>query len=454
MRRLPFKFQLTLGPILIAATLVGLIWYTLMQFDDLRRQNEVIRQWTRVTDRMHLAISAGHQMRSLSERMLQKTSDHNDVQFSYLEQSRVFADNVTYPECFDRFPREIRKKIEIAEPDIRFSDEMSPTQVIATLDTLLPQLDELYDNWWLQKRAAYITYYEDVQQTINHYITVSLTILAVCLFLAGGATLWTLRTTNTRLKKLAQQTQAVSEGKLSVIQPPAQCIDEIDNAMASVSQMTDRLLKVVAVEKVLQGAEEERRRIAMDMHDQVLAELTTIGRQMDSMQQSTVDVRDQLPQLREGITQTIQAIREVIDNLHPNVLDMLGLASAVRALTERVCKGPQCPTCYLSIDEDIDKYLNNYVRIMLYRIIQELINNLIRHARCTQFEVRIHRQGNQLLVVVEDNGLGFDAAKVASGRGLANINERARVIGGKAQWKPSRFTSGSCFELTLPINSL
>jgi two-component system, NarL family, sensor histidine kinase UhpB len=452
MRHLPFKYQVALGPAIVVVTLIGLIWFTLMQFDELKRQNEIIRQWARVTDRMHLAISAGYQLREISRGLLTQNADRTDLQFNYVEQSRVFSDNVLYPECFDRLPVELRNIIDATEPKLRFREDLAPAEVIANLDTLLPQLEKLYDIWWVQKRAAYITYYDDVQETNSHYLSIALTMLALCLVLASGFTIWTLRTTNGRLKKLARQTQGVSDGTMTTLTAPTVCIDEIDNVTASVSRMTQRLLQVVAVEKVLQGAEDERRRIAMDMHDQVLAELTSVTRQLDSLQQqATPQLRAQLHQAREELQRTIQTIREVIDDLHPHVLDMLGLSAAIGALTERACKGSHCPSCYLSIDADIDIRLNAYTRIMLYRIVQEVVTNLMRHAHCTQYEIRLHQQEARIVLSIEDNGQGFDPNQPSSGHGLINISERARAIGAQINWKPSRFNSGTCFELTLDL---
>lgn len=454
MRHLPFKYQVALGPAIVVVTLIGLIWYTLAQFDELQRQNEIIRQWARVTDRMHLAISAGYQLREISRSLMLQNADRTDLQFNYLEQSRVFSDNVLYPECFDRLPGELRNIIDATEPKLRFREDLAPAEVIANLDSLLPQLEKLYDAWWLQKRAAYISYYDDVQETNSRYLSIALTVLALCLVLASGFTIWTLRTTNGRLKKLARQTQAVSEGTLTSLAAPTVCIDEIDNVTASVSRMTQRLLQVVAVEKVLQGAEDERRRIAMDMHDQVLAELTSVTRQLDSLQQhATAPLQAQLQTSREELQRTIQTIREVIDDLHPHMLDMLGLSAAVTALTERACKGSHCPSCYLSIDAGIDTRFSAYTRIMLYRIVQEVVTNLMRHAHCTQYEIRLHQQAAQLILCIEDNGRGFDPATPTSGHGLINIRERARAIGARINWKPSRFNSGNCFELTLDLSA-
>ncbi len=455
MRHLPFKYQVALGPAIVIATLAGLIWFTLAQFDELKRQNEIIRQWARVTDRMHLAISAGYQLREISRGLMAKNPDRTELQFNYLEQSRIFTDNVLYPECFDRLPAELRKIIDATEPKLRFRDDLSPREVITNLDHLLPKLEGLYDNWWIQKRAAYITYYDDVQETNSRYLSIALTVLAVCLALASVFTIWTLRSTNGRLKKLASQTQAVSEGSVTTLTAPVVCVDEIDNVTASVSRMTQRLLQVVAVEKVLQGVENERRRIAMDMHDQVLAELTSVTRQLDSLQQQDTNsqLRAQLGQVREDLLRSIQTIRDVIDDLHPHVLDMLGLSAAISALTERACKGNNCPSCYLSIDDAMDSRFNAYTRIMLYRIVQEVVSNLIRHAHCTQYEIRLHQQDSQLHLVIEDNGKGFDPTHHSSGHGLINISERARAIGAKIQWKPSRFNSGNCFELTLELSA-
>jgi signal transduction histidine kinase len=379
------------------------------------------------------------------------------LQFSYLEQSRIFSDNVLYPECFDRMNPEIRQLINQSEKKLRYDDDLNPHEVIAILNKLLPHLEQQYNTWWAQKRGAYIDYYDNVKIINYRLLNISIVVLAVCLILAGGLTFWTLRNTNTRLRKLANNAQAVCDGELASIPQPDKIIDEIDKVTDCASRMTHRLVKVVAVEKILQGAEDERRRIAMDMHDQVLADLTSLSRKLESCRQSpTVQdggLQKDIAQLETDLHESIQSIRDVIDDLHPHNLEILGLASAIEALCSRICKGNNCPQFHLSIDADIDNRLDKLQRITLYRICHELVNNIIKHARCSMYEINLHLQGGQLRLFIEDNGIGFDPQTVTRhGHGLINIEQRVKAINATQHWSASRFHSGSRFELNLSLN--
>lgn len=454
MPRLPFKYQILLGPMIIAITLVGLIWFTLTQFNQIQSQNENIRQWGMVTDRMHLAIVTGQRLINLATSLASSKEDQDELQFAYLEQSRIFSDNVLYPACFDRMSPAIRQLITQSEQKVRFDDNLNSQQVIDTLNKLIPRLEHQYNIWWAQKRVAYIDYYANVKIINQQLLNISLIVLITCLLLAGGATFWTLRNINSRLRKLAADAEAVCHGTLSEIPPPDKIIDEIDKVTECAARMTNRLVKVVAVEKILQGVEDERRRIAMDMHDQVLADLTAITRKLESCRQipaaANETLQGEIKQLEAELLEAIQTTREVIDDLHPHSLEILGLNSAIETLCQRICKGNNCPQFYISIDPGIDKQLNKLQSITLYRICHELINNIIKHAKSSRYEVNIRMKDDELTLIVEDNGIGFDIKNVPSnGHGLGNIEERAKAINANFNWSASRFHTGSRFELNL-----
>jgi len=454
MIRLPFKYQIALGPIVIAFTLACLIWYTLTQFSQIQIQGEAIRQWTRTTDRLHIAISTGQRLIDIAKAIQSTPADQDELYFTYLEQSRIFSDNVLSPDCVERMPGKLRQVINTTEAQVRFREGMDPKAVIAHLSPLLPQLEQQYNSWWAQKRGAYIDYYNNVQSINNRLHKVSLFFLAACLLLATGFTLWTFRTTNRRLQNLVNETQAICHGELTSISAPAHIIDEIDKVRDCVANMTHRLVKVVAVEKVLQGVEAERRRIAMDMHDQVLADLTVVTRKIDSLLQDTgiaanEKLSTEVSQLKDELALSAQTIRDVIDDLHPHTLEILGLGPTLEALCARVCKGAHCPKYYCSIDEHVDAELDDFSRITLYRIINELLVNIIRHAQCSQYELLLRRENRLITLTVEDNGIGFDRGHIKPGHGLVNIEERARSINADIHWSHSRFSSGSCFQLKL-----
>jgi len=212
---------------------------------------------------------------------------------------------------------------------------------------------------------------------------------------------------------------------------------------------------VVAAEKLLEGAEEERRRIAMDLHDQTLADLSAVRRGLENLRQKT-SCGDDAAALEADLQRAMTNLRVVMDNLHPQTLDILGLPAAIESLLGKSCASATAPAYhFLANDDAAALKLPRLAQVTLYRIVNEAINNVLRHAHASQLEVGLTLRGGALVVAVEDNGRGFEHAPqlptTAGGRGLHNIQERARAIGAQVSWRSSRFSSGTRFELLLPL---
>jgi signal transduction histidine kinase len=144
-------------------------------------------------------------------------------------------------------------------------------------------------------------------------------------------------------------------------------------------------------------------------------------------------------------------LRDIMNNLHPQTLDILGLGAALEAHLERHCCSEDLPEYHLYIDPQVsDLKLDRLYQLALYRIALEAIQNVLKHARASRYEVNLELRDKLLVLSVEDNGCGIDPNTASGdGRGLNNIRERARAIGALIEWRRSRFSSGTRFELTL-----
>jgi signal transduction histidine kinase len=145
-----------------------------------------------------------------------------------------------------------------------------------------------------------------------------------------------------------------------------------------------------------------------------------------------------------------------MDDLHPQTLDILGLPAAIEAHLERLAETGELPEYhFLTGDGVANLCLPRLTSVTLYRIAVEVVHNVQRHAAASILEVGLELRGDRLLLAVEDNGRGFDFTPrrpgFGGGRGLHNINERARAIGALITWGPARFSSGTRFELQLPL---
>jgi signal transduction histidine kinase len=191
------------------------------------------------------------------------------------------------------------------------------------------------------------------------------------------------------------------------------------------------------VRRLLAAAEEERRRIARELHDEIAQLLTAIQLSLQRAAQRP-DEPGHLERAEELLVRTQQEVHRVIFDLRPSLLDDLGLAAAVRWYAERYLER-QGLGVELQIDPDLEEAveLPPEVEIAAFRICQEIVTNILRHARAEQVSIELEHAGGRLTLSVEDDGVGFDPASAATldseglgGAGLAGMRERAELVGG------------------------
>ena len=166
------------------------------------------------------------------------------------------------------------------------------------------------------------------------------------------------------------------------------------------------------------------------------------------------EARGRCAGLEESLEKSIANLRDIMNNLHPQTLDILGLGAAIEAHLEQHYDSPDLPEYNFYNDPRVTELKLDRIRqLALYRIAIEAIQNVIKHASASRYEVNLEVRERSLILSVEDNGRGLDQNTGQSGgRGLNNIRERARAIGAEISWKASRFSSGTRFELILPCN--
>ena len=190
---------------------------------------------------------------------------------------------------------------------------------------------------------------------------------------------------------------------------------------------TEKDLQQKIAFQLIQAQEDERQRIAKDLHDSVGQNILFLKNQV----QNNGDQID-TTKLVKSIDDALQEIRNISKNLYPNQLEKYGLIAAVEALADEVS---QSTGIFVSSDmEGIEEILNNNVKINFYRIIQEFVNNTLKHAEATAIRITAQQTDQTIELIVQDNGKGFDKAdmqrKANRSFGLINMEERVKMLKG------------------------
>jgi two-component system NarL family sensor kinase len=202
----------------------------------------------------------------------------------------------------------------------------------------------------------------------------------------------------------------------------------------------------------LQSQETERRRLAADLHDSIGGMLSTIRVGISTMARLLPDPQS-IDQTKQMLDDTIGSVRRISRDLMPSTLEKFGLVHALREICERF-QATSKITIHFHEQNEIGP-MDKSRELMIFRVVQELLNNAIKHSQATEINVSIN-SGDQLYVSVEDDGIGFNADEMkkdkqnGKGLGLFNIENRARLLGGNLDYDIAR-TKGSKTILTLPI---
>jgi signal transduction histidine kinase/ligand-binding sensor domain-containing protein len=210
--------------------------------------------------------------------------------------------------------------------------------------------------------------------------------------------------------------------------------------------------------RLIASQEDERRRLAGELHDGMGQDLLVIAgqaqlslRQQDNSATTTARLRE----IADTARRAVQQVRHMAYNLRPGLLDELGLTKAVRATLD---KAAQASGLSIAADlADVDGLLPPEFEVNLYRIAQETLNNVIKHAAASKVKVALTRESTGLRLVVEDNGCGFEPSHLElsppgqRGFGLHQIAGRAKMMGGHLDLR-SRPGEGTRLTVDLPLS--
>ena len=210
--------------------------------------------------------------------------------------------------------------------------------------------------------------------------------------------------------------------------------------------------------RLTEELENERQRIGMDLHDQTLADMTRLHRRIARLM--TVDTLsgNDLKPVSDALHESMQELRLIIDAVKPTVLQLFGLEEGVEDLLLRSVRnsGLSIATRLRDTTDGLANKLAEPQKIALFRIIQEAVNNAIKHAYPDSIDIEISRAANRLQFSIVDDGLGLDRDNLLNCGGIQNMKIRARLLDAQLQIETGPQGKGThvCISLPLPVPHL
>jgi signal transduction histidine kinase len=192
--------------------------------------------------------------------------------------------------------------------------------------------------------------------------------------------------------------------------------------------------QLVAVDSIIRGQEEERSRLAKDLHDGLGGLLSGVKFSLSNMKDNLIITPDNMSVFERSldlIDTSIKELRRVAQNMMPEMLTKFGLNEALKEYCNTINSAKLVTVKYQSLG--METRLDKSIEIIIFRIVQESLNNIMKHAAASEAFVQIIRDENRLNIVVEDNGKGFDTGLIENniGAGLSNVRSRVDYLKGQ-----------------------
>ncbi|MES2590977.1 MAG: sensor histidine kinase [Bacteroidota bacterium] len=199
---------------------------------------------------------------------------------------------------------------------------------------------------------------------------------------------------------------------------------------------------------VIEAEENERTRIARELHDGLGQHLSAVKLNLSNLQSildlTKVQEKTMMQNALSIVDESVKEVRTVSHNMMPNTLLKSGLEVAVREFIDRINSSGS-----LKIEfqvHQLSKHIDSTIEIILYRVLQEIVNNVMKHAEATVLNIQIIQHENELTLMAEDNGIGFDRTRLKNeGIGLKNIQSRISYLNGTVEFdtQPGKGTTVS-----------
>jgi signal transduction histidine kinase len=232
----------------------------------------------------------------------------------------------------------------------------------------------------------------------------------------------------------------------------------LENIIAGVAVERKRSGKALRLltGKLIQAQEDERRRLARELHDglsQQLAMLTVeLGMVAKDVSKTVPAIREKLSELRDRADALAHDLRRMTHELHPAVLEHLGLVSALRSHCSEFSANQGVQVGFRIVSEPVSVHPD--AAVCLYRIAQEALRNVAKHSEAQQAWVEIDQKNDEILLSIVDKGVGFDGEIPQAGKclGIISMRERVRLLSGSVKIK-SAPGDGTRVNVRIPLSS-
>lgn len=211
-----------------------------------------------------------------------------------------------------------------------------------------------------------------------------------------------------------------------------------------------RLLQQAHMKDMLTAIEDERIRIANDLHDDINPVLSAIKLQINTLDMVDEKSKDKLKQTNQHIDDMIHNIRSISYNLMPNLLIRKKLITAIQEFVHQM---NQVQTMKIQFDTNLEEEIDQQTGVHIFRMIQEIVQNTLKHAHANTLQIQLMRSSNEVLLRTKDDGKGFDYAAILKshkGVGLQSLKLRTDLLHGKFTVN-SVAQSGTQLEIQIPL---
>ena len=218
----------------------------------------------------------------------------------------------------------------------------------------------------------------------------------------------------------------------------AQISETVANAWLQLKLTEKEASRQFLLESLVQAQEEERSRLARELHDGAGQTLTSLLVRLKAMERRfpSPELQGELSNMQGIVSETIEQVRELAYRLRPVALDQFGLSRALESLVQDMTKGTTIKvSCQFNLK---DSKIHPEIEVVLYRIAQEGLTNIIRHSKAKHIGLALCLENRNIKMSIEDDGVGFDPGRVSLGNGqrhlgLISMRERAEILGGNLE---------------------